>query len=86
MRLVTRRRHEQEVGHLQKQVETLTVERDYWKSKAEELIDAALVRAGAIHQPTMVPRRIPTGVDAASMIAAALSIQEIDSSKRKDAS
>lgn len=30
------------------------VDRDYWKARAERLIDAALVRAGAIHEPTMV--------------------------------
>jgi hypothetical protein len=41
-------------------VARVTAERDaaiaretYWRTRAERLTDAALVRAGAIHQPTM---------------------------------
>ncbi len=72
------------VRYLDLQVELLTVDRDYWKTRAEQLIDAALARAGAIHQPTMEqvgPR--DTVASAAAIITSALSIREIDSSKQK---
>jgi len=73
---VTRRIHAEKLA-------SVTAERDYWKDKAEELMDAALIRAGAIHQPTMARRPGPTNLDAASMITAAMAITEIDSSTFK---
>jgi hypothetical protein len=80
---VTRRVYDLELRQRDVQIDLTTFDRDYWKGKAERLIDNALVRAGAAHMPTMVDRPIPPGVDAASMITAAMAIQEIDSSKTK---
>lgn len=64
----------------------MTRQRDYWRAKAESLIDAALARAGAIHQPTMETRppadRITSGLAA---LTTALSVTEIDSSKSRKA-
>ena len=45
----------------------LKADRDYGRTRAERLTDAALARAGAIHQPTMVEPKpapamaVPTG-------------------------
>lgn len=66
-------------------VTDLTKERDYWRGRAEKLIDAGLVRTGAIHEPTMVERKPPPARDMASLITSALSTTEIDSSKKKGA-
>lgn len=58
-----------------------------WKGKAERLTDAALARAGAIHQPTMETKKAPDRIaGAAAAISAALSITEIDSSRKRKAS
>jgi hypothetical protein len=62
----------------------MTAQRDYWRTRAERLTDAALVRAGAIHQPTMeTPPPRDRVQAAASMLTAALSVTEI-SGKPKD--
>jgi hypothetical protein len=59
-------------------------ERDYWKGKAERLIDAGLSRTGAIHEPTMRERSpVPKGVNPAELITGAMAITEIDSTKRR---
>ncbi len=71
-----------ELQRRDERIADLERDRDYWQRRAEELIDAGLARAGAIHQPTMVDRKAPV-TDVASMIAGALAVQEIDSSKQK---
>lgn len=65
-----------------KWAEHLHAERNYWREKAERIIDAALVRQGATHQPTMAPAPKPQPNPMHDMMRA-LSITEIDSSKRK---
>lgn len=69
--------------HLTIQVETIGAERDYWRHRGEKLIDAALARAGAIHQPTMEhggPR--DSVASAAALITSAMAVREIDSRKK----
>lgn len=58
---------------------------EYWRIRAEKLTDAALVRAGAVHEPTM-EARVPKGpASALTSIITAMSVQEIDSSKSRKA-
>lgn len=54
---------------------------EYWRTRAERLTDASLVRAGAIHEPTMVERKPPATAPGA-VIAQAMSVKEIDSRQR----
>ena len=62
----------------------VTKQRDDWKGKAERLIDAALVRAGAAHEPTMEARKPADRVaSATAALTAAMSVTEIDSSKKR---
>jgi hypothetical protein len=64
----------------------MVTQRDYWRTRAERLMDAALVRAGATHQPTMEDTRPADRVRSAqSMLTAALSVTEIDSSQHRKA-
>lgn len=80
---VTAGRHALELRYRDAQIVNLEAGVDYWRKRAEQLIDAGLVRAGVIHQPTMEQRTTPSSVlNAASMIASALSVTEIDSSKK----
>lgn len=75
---------ELELAHRDETIAQLQAERDYWRKRAEQLIDASLARAGAIHEPTMVDRKMPDPrLDPAAMISAALAVTEIDSSKKK---
>jgi hypothetical protein len=69
---------------VEKALVEMTLEREYWRTRAERLTDAALVRAGAVHQPTMEakPDRVQGTL---AMVASAMSVQEIDSSKGKRA-
>lgn len=79
---VTRRVHELELDALRKELAIVSAERSYWRTRGELLTDAALVRVGAIHQPTMEQRDPRKDIaSAASMISSALAIKEIDSSK-----
>jgi hypothetical protein len=73
------------VRHLEVQNELLASDRDYWKKRAEQLIDAALARAGAIHQPTMEQRPREHVKSAMAMLTSALSVTEIDSSQKRKA-
>lgn len=62
----------------------MVTQRDYWRTRAERLMDAALVRAGAVHQQTMETPAPRNRVDsAAAIMTAALSVREIDSSKSR---
>lgn len=62
----------------------MTAQRDYWRARAERLMDAALVRAGAIHQQTMEDTAPKDRVRSAqSMLTAALAVTEIDSSQNR---
>lgn len=84
---VTRRVHDLEVEALRKELAAVSAERSYWRARGEQLIDAALARAGAIHQPTMEQRQAPDVASTLSMMTSALSVMEIDSSApRKKAS
>jgi len=77
---VTHAVHALEVTRRDETIAALTTERDYWRARAEKLIDAALARANAIHEPTM--RDVPPPVQPVSaMLASALSVTEIDSTK-----
>lgn len=65
---------------LRRQLDAQTEQVTYWRTRAERLTDAALVRAHAIHQPTMVEPR-PAPANTLNPLAAAMSalaIQEID--------
>lgn len=75
--------HALEVLRRDEKITQLTADRDYWKMRAEKLTDAALARAGAIHEPTMVDRKVPTDSNPAATLAAAMAITEFDSSKGK---
>lgn len=64
--------------------ELLTSDRDYWKSRAEQLIDQHLGKAGAIQFPTMEKRKpINDIASVGAAIASAMAVTEIDSSKKK---
>jgi hypothetical protein len=54
---------------------------EYWRTRAERLTDAALSRAGAIHEPTMVDRPAPSRDQESPMalLSRAMSVREIDS-------
>jgi hypothetical protein len=79
--IVTRARLTREIASKDAIIADLTAQVADWKGKAERLIDANLARAGAIHEPTMVNRKVSDrGAGAAGMMAAALAITEIDSS------
>ena len=69
--------------HAQDVIRELAAQRDYWRTRAERLMDAALARANAIHEPTMVEKKIDKSLNPASVYTAALSVSEIDSSKGK---
>lgn len=77
--------HVLELARRDDAIRELTEQRDYWQTRAEKLMDAALARAGAIHEPTMVDRKVPTSTNPAAMISAAMAISEIDSSKGRKA-
>lgn len=75
---VARERHEEAIRERDAQIE-------YWRARAERLIDADLARRGAIHEPTMVDRPRAKVDSMASLISSALAITEIDSSKSRKA-
>lgn len=52
----------------------------YWRTRCERLTDAALQRAGAIHEPAMVDRPVERPRDLASLVAG-LAVREIDSTR-----
>lgn len=74
-------RLEDRIAHLEGQVATLTEERNYWRTRGERLMDAALARAGAIHEPTMVNKPPAPPVSAAALLTSALGISEIESGR-----
>lgn len=81
---VTRSVHDLEVLRRDGEIVELTEQRDYWRTRAERLTDAALARANAIHEPTMVDRKPPTGKEnPAAVLVAAMGITEIRSDKGK---
>lgn len=80
---ITRGLHLIETQHRDAQIERLEAEVKYWQARAERLMDAALARAGAIHEPTMVDRKVSPHMNPAAVLAGAMSITEIDSSKAK---
>ena len=82
---VTRKVHELEVERLNDQVEAMLAagneqakQAQYWRQRAERLTDAALSRAGAIHEPTMVEKK-PEPKNIASTVAAAMAMKEFES-------
>jgi len=58
---ISRAVHAAEIEALRRQLATLAEDRDYWRARAERLIDATLGRAGAITAPVMgaTPRPAP---------------------------
>ena len=82
----SRRVHNLAVQALERENASLIEQRDYWKCRAEQLIDAALARTGAIHQPTMEQRPRPVEASGLQLIAAAMAVTEIDSNPNRKAS
>lgn len=80
---IGRKAHALELVSAAREIAELTEQRDYWRTRAERLMDAALARANAIHEPTMVDRKVDKSLNPASVYTAALSVTEIDSSKGK---
>lgn len=80
---VSRAFHDLQVEGLRTELAIATVDRSYWRGRAEQLIDAALARAGAIHQPTMEKVDRKNLASVAATIVGAMGIKEIDSSKGK---
>lgn len=62
------------------EIVSLVRERDYWRTRAERLADAALVKAGAIHEPVMGERKAEK--DPLKSAFGGMAVREIDSSKR----
>jgi ABC-type xylose transport system substrate-binding protein len=52
-------------------------ERDYWRTRAEKLMDQALARAGAISEPTMRDAVVRKDPSLAAGVIAAMNITEI---------
>jgi hypothetical protein len=68
-------------------IDELIGQREYWRTRAEQLIDAALARGGAIHQPTMEQKRPADRIASAmAAVTSAMAVQEIDSSRKREAS
>ena len=83
---VSKALHALEVGQKDARIADLEQQVEYWRSRCERLMDAALVRAGAIHEPTFVDRKTPeTPADKFGQILANLTTTEIDSTKKKGA-
>lgn len=61
-------------------IEELKVEREYWKDKAEKLLDAALFKRGEISAPVFA-KPVAQHQDPIKSMMSALSITEIDSTK-----
>jgi hypothetical protein len=81
--IVSRARLARELAAKDEMIAEIRAQRDDWKGKAERLTDAALVRAGAVHQPTMeTPKPRDRVRDAAAMITGALAVTEIESRPR----
>jgi hypothetical protein len=75
--------HALEVGRRDEIIAELREQVIYWRTRAERLTDSALARAGAIHEPTFVDRKVSPHMNPAAVLAGAMSITEIDSSKAK---
>lgn len=71
---------EQRVVIVERETALLRDDRDYWRSRAEKLIDQGLARHGAITEPTMVQRRPPVTSSAAGALLG-MNIREIESAR-----
>lgn len=67
---------------LANETDALQAQVEYWRTRAERLTDAALSRAGAIHEPTMVDRPAPADKSPMELISRAMAVREIDSTAR----
>jgi hypothetical protein len=77
--------HNLELDALRKELAEVSAERSYWRARGEQLIDAALARAGAIHQPTMEQRPRELATSMLSQIVSAAGMSEFDSSQTRKA-
>lgn len=55
---------------------------EYWRVRAERLMDAALARRGEIHEPTMREPKPPAGQSPMELIASAMAVTEVTSGKK----
>jgi hypothetical protein len=74
-------RLEDRIAFLEGQIVEKSGQIVYWRSRSERLMDAALARAGAIHEPTMVGPKPAPPVSAAALLTSAFGITEIESGR-----
>jgi hypothetical protein len=70
------------VAHVEaqeRQIADLRAERDYWRTRAERLIDAGLARRGEIHEPVM-QAAAPKPASGLAGLFAGLGVDEINRS------
>lgn len=82
---VTRKVHELEMDFLRgqlaatlNQVDDAKADRDYWKARAERLVDQALAKRGEINQPVMEQVK-PAAADPLSSAVALMAQKEFES-------
>jgi hypothetical protein len=71
---------------LEDRVQRASIERDYWKSKAEQLLDMALFKRGEITAPVFEERKVVADRNPMLTVLGAMNTMEIDSSKKRPAS
>lgn len=78
---VSRRFHDLALDAAVHRVIAAEEQRDYWRTRAEKLIDQRLAREGAISEPTMVDRKVSKDPSVAAQMIAAMSVTEIGEQK-----
>jgi hypothetical protein len=76
-------RVEAEANALNDKLIEMTLQRDYWRSKAEKLLDSALMRRGETAEPVFSPSPTPSVERTMGSIFGPLAVTEIESGKRR---